>query len=107
MSIGQLRDRLTLQSVVTTQDAYGAYTETWEDVAKVWGRNVVRWGKESEYAHQTEAVQRYEFEIRYRDDITPKDRIVWNDRIFDILAVRNVDGRRQYLQLITEERVQS
>lgn len=106
MSVGQLRDRLTLQSVTTTQDAYGAYTETWADIGTVWGRNVVRWGKESEYGHQTEGVQRYEFEVRYRSGITPKDRVVWDSRTFDIIAVRNLDGRKKYLQLITEERIQ-
>jgi len=106
MSAGRLRDRVTLQRATTTQDDYGAYTETWTDLATVWGRNVVRWGKEADYAHQTEGVQRYEFEIRYYSGLTPKDRLVWEGRAFDIIAVRNLDGLRKYHQVICEERIQ-
>lgn len=105
MRAGQLRHQITLQQAVESQDAYGAVTVVWSDVATVRAAYEPQSGKEAyaEAQQQAEAVVR--FRIRYRAGIVPKMRILFDGRVFDIQSVIDVYGRRKQLQLMAIEHV--
>lgn len=105
MGAGRLRDRIVIQDVTVTKDAYGASTEVWADWKTVWGRNVVRWSGEKDYDQQTQNITRMVFEIRYLSGVTAKKRILWDGRTFDIEGVTNPDGLKKYMHVTCEERV--
>lgn len=105
MTAGKLRERITIQSETSTPDGGGGYTVGWNNVATVFAQVKPQRGKEALEAMQMRDTQLYDVVIRYRADVTPKHRISWGSRIFNIRAVMNKDERDRYLTLVCEEGV--
>jgi len=102
--IGQLRERLTLQAASRSGDGGGGSTVTWVDVASIWARVTPRGGGESVSLDRTAGRVGHEVVIRYRDDIVPAMRFVLGARVLDIKSACDVDGRRQWLRCLVEEK---
>ena len=81
-----------------TQNEYGEPVESWVDIDTVWAQRLEIKGFEKWVAQQNKADIQIKFKIRYRDDITPANRFVFEDRDFDILTVEET-GRREGLIL--------
>lgn len=105
MTAGKLRERITIQSETSTSDGGGGYTVGWSNVATVWAQVKPQRGNEALEAMQMRDTQLYDVIIRYRTDVLPKNRITWNNRIFNIRAVMNKDERDKYLTLVCEDGV--
>jgi SPP1 family predicted phage head-tail adaptor len=84
---GELTERVTLQSRSTAQDAYGQATITWTDVATVWARVRPVSGREFFAAAQVQQEQTVKVLVRYRTDVLPTWRLVWQGRAHDITGV--------------------
>ena len=54
---------------------------------------------------QLEARVSHRIVIRYRDDVTTNDRILWGSRTFNIRAVIDREARGRWLELLCEEGV--
>ncbi len=109
----RLRHRITLQQEVETPDGAGGYAKSWADVADLWaeimpvissgakldksaGREIVLGGQiQHELSHR--------ILLRYRDDITPSMRLVYENSIFNIVYVANVEERNETLQLLVHQ----
>lgn len=103
MRAGELRHRVAILRKNIARDMYGAAMETWDTLATVWGSIEALSGKEYFNAAQVRAEATYRIRIRYFPNITPAMRVMAGDRIFDIQAVLDPDGRRQELILIAKE----
>jgi SPP1 family predicted phage head-tail adaptor len=110
MRAGTLRHRVTFQQQVTARDTDGAEIVIWSDFATVWaaleqppGRVQGREGFDN-FASQELARADTLVRIRYREGIHHKLRIVFGSRIFDILAVAEVETRRREIHLLCEEK---
>jgi len=103
MNPGELRHRITLQSMTTVPDAEGIAVRTWTTFATVWGRYKDLSGRELLAAQSIAAEVNGHIDMRYRAGITPKMRALWNGRTFDILAAPDKEGLRRYLELYTRE----
>ena len=107
MKAGQLRHRVTLQAVTDGVGTAGGPTETWADLATVWAavEPVLNRVDSTEYqsAQQVEAQALTRIRIRYRAGLTPKHRVLWGARVFNILVVNNVDERNIELHLMCRE----
>jgi SPP1 family predicted phage head-tail adaptor len=101
MQAGKLRHRITLQKPVKTQSpATGAVINTWADVATLWADVTDVSVREfvAAQAGQSEVTAR--ITIRYRDDVTNKNRIVYRGRIYNIYGVLADDkSGSEYLTL--------
>jgi SPP1 family predicted phage head-tail adaptor len=101
MQAGKLRHRITLQKPVKTQSpATGAVINTWADVATLWADVTDVSVREfvAAQAGQSEVTAR--ITIRYRDDVTNKNRIVYRGRIYNIHGVLADDkSGSEYLTL--------
>lgn len=94
MRIGDLRDRLTLQSVSyasSTQSGHGA--ASFSTLATVWGAVRSSGGNEELESGSVTSRVRYDVEIRHRTDVTPRMRVLWtpytgSSRTLEILAVQ-------------------
>lgn len=85
MQAGKLRHRITLQKPVKTQSgSTGAVINIWEDAAVLWADVVDLSAREfvATQAAQSEVTTR--ITIRYRDDVTPKNRLVFRGQIYNI-----------------------
>jgi len=104
MRIGPLRHRVTLQQRATGVDPYGQPVDTWQDVATVWAQVEDLRGREFLEAKQapgSEVTTR--IRMRYRDGVTPDMRAVHKDRVLQVVAVLDPDGRATRLELMCAE----
>lgn len=86
MQIGELRERVTLQALVETNDA-GDVSDGWSTIATVAARVITQRGSEAFEASRTNASETIRVLIRFRDDITTKARLVWNGQNYNVEAV--------------------
>lgn len=105
MKIGKLRHRITLQECIASRDSFGAEVLTWVDIATVWASVSPLSGKEYFAAHQINAEVTTKITIRYRPGVTPKMRVLFNSRCFEILSVLSFEERGIELVLMCKERV--
>jgi SPP1 family predicted phage head-tail adaptor len=94
--IGNLRERVELQKRTVELDEFGGEEITWVPLATVWARVEPLKGTERFAAQQVIATLAYRVHIRYRGDLGPLDRVIWNEQQLDVQAVINPDERRRY-----------
>lgn len=105
MNFSKLRHRITLQERVASKDSFGAEMETWKDISTVWAMVEPLSGREYFAAQQVNAEVTTKVTIRYIKSIKPEMRVVFEDRVFDILSVICVDERKVEMQLMCKENV--
>lgn len=93
MRAGKLDRRITIRRATTAANDFGEEIETWADVATVWAQQRPNRGGERFAAQQMVGTKVLTFQIRYRSDVTNRDRVVYNGREYNILDVREI-GRR-------------
>jgi SPP1 family predicted phage head-tail adaptor len=99
----ELRHRITVQSMTDTQDTDGSVSETASTFRTAWARIVPLKGSEDYVAQGIAASVVYEMWIRYIPNVTPKMRVLWGERTFEVDSVRNYDSLNKWLILTCEE----
>jgi SPP1 family predicted phage head-tail adaptor len=105
-AIGNLDKRITFQQkVYGSPDGSNQRKVTgWENIDSsptVWAELYEKSGTEILQADQLNGLTMAEFRIRFRTDLTIENRVVYNDKNYDIQAILEM-GRRKYLRLICE-----
>jgi SPP1 family predicted phage head-tail adaptor len=103
--IGELRERVTLQSPLRTADGAGGANISWGEDLSVWAKVEQLGGDESVSADRLAAHARLRVTIRYRKDVTTEMRLLWRLRAYGIRALRDADGDKRFLVLDCEARV--
>lgn len=88
---GWLRERITLQSPATGQDANGEPLTGWTDVATVWASITDVTGREYVAAGGLQNSAQTKILIRYQAGITPAMRVVHGADHYNIEAVLGQD----------------
>lgn len=105
MQAGKLRERVTIQREVVTRDSFGAEVNPWTNVATVWAS--VRPGASGERfiaaADQLQATITHAVRIRYREGMSPKQRLLWEGKLLGIQSAVDPDGRKRELVLLCLE----
>lgn len=100
--IGELRERVTLQTKTRTRDAMGGYAETWADTATVWALVRPMSGRERAQAGQQQAAANYLVVMRYRSDVLAGQRLLWRDTPLNIRFIADRGPRAEFLELEAE-----
>lgn len=104
MRIGDLRQRVTIQTMTQGSDSSGGTTRTPSTLVSNLPASVLPLaGQEAVAAAQQRSELRTRVTIRYRDDVSVKDRIVFGTRTLEIGSIADPDGRRWQLDLICAE----
>lgn len=103
MQAGQLRHRVTLQTVTETRDAVGGLVESWATTATLWAAVEPLRGREFFQARAEQAGVDTRIRTRYYGGIVPKQRLRWGSHTYDIEAVIEPDSRRRELHLMCSE----
>lgn len=105
MQAGKLRTRVIIQQQVTATNGYMEQIVTWSTLATVWAdvRAVTGAERTIGTAQQVQSALTDQVEIRYRSDVTPKQRLKIGARILDIETVGDPDGRKRRLILACRE----
>jgi SPP1 family predicted phage head-tail adaptor len=99
---GNLRERVTVEAPSRNADGAGGADIAWSPLATVWAEVAALGGNEQTLGERTEARARHRVTIRYCADVTTEMRLVWRGRTLDIRALRDPDGKRQWLWIDAE-----
>lgn len=103
-AINRLRHRVVIQQPQRTADEGGVATLSWSALATVWAEITGRPGREILLRDQLSSRGTYRVVMRYRSDVDATMRLVWRDRVFEVLSVRDEDGTQRWLTCECEER---
>ena len=103
MRTGRLNRRATIKRLEVTKDEFNADIESWVDAATVWAHIEPLRGREYWQAKQVVAEVTGRITIRYLTGIDEKMRVVYGNKIYNILAVINPEERNRTLQLLVRE----
>ncbi len=102
-----MRERVSIEAEINSDDGMGGSVHDHEVVAEVWAKVMPAKGGEKLFAGQVQDSLTYLVTIRYRDDVTAANRLVWQDKPLNIRAVVNNDMHNRYLTLECVEGVAS
>lgn len=102
--IGALRARVALERPVRSDDGDGGALLSWHRVDWLWAQIRASSGKESLTAAQIAGERVVDIIIRHHPDVQPDCRFCMGERVFDIRAVLDEDGRGQWLRCVCVER---
>jgi SPP1 family predicted phage head-tail adaptor len=98
---GKLDRRITLQRITGTVDDGYTSTPGWAALAKVWAQYLPGTGQERSEQAERAATIVETFRIRWSSDVadlTPADRLVFQDRTYDIKSAVEL-GRREMIEI--------
>lgn len=96
---GLLDRRVRIDRLHVERDDVGQPVERWSLVAEVWARVEPLGGREGFGQQQFVATGDVRFTIRWRDDVTPLERITYGAREYDVVSVAE-EGRREALLIV-------
>lgn len=103
MIAGKLRHRVTIQRMTETQNDYGETTQTWSDFAVSDASISPLSGREAFQAMQMQADVTHKVVTRYVAGVTPRMRLTFGERLFNIESVINSEERNIQLELLCKE----
>lgn len=103
--IGRLRHLITVQEAVETTNSVGEVAETWTELDQVWAAIEPISGREFQAVQQIAAETTHKVTIRFLEGVTAKHRVLFGSRVFDILAVRDVEELGRFMDLLCRERL--
>ncbi len=103
--IGGLRHRVILQRRTEVADAGGEVSLGWTDIAELPAGIMPLAGSERVREMRVQPVHNFLIRLRYREDITPADRLLFGQRVLNIRSVRNVNSGNQWTECRCEEGV--
>ncbi len=102
---GLLNRRLVLEAPVEIDDGAGGVTRSFSAVASLWvSVTTVSAAREIE-ASRLGARVTHRLHLRYSPDITTRHCFRDGDRLYRIVTLRDRDGRKRFLEIEAEERV--
>lgn len=104
MKSGKLIHKIEIQEAIDVRDEFGSVSgQTWNLFCYAWASIEPLSGREYFAAAQTQSEVSHKITIRYRSGIKQYYRILWNDRIFDILSILNTNEANVELVLYCSE----
>lgn len=109
MRAGRLRHRIEIQQLMsaTTASGMSAGEQIWSDesLMKIWAGIEPLRGTQFVAMKGVQADITHRVILRYTSEITPKHRIKYRDRIFEIDSIINPDERKILLELMCREKI--
>lgn len=105
MKAGRLNKRITIQTATEAQNTYGEPIKTWAEYVTAWASVEPLNGREYWSAKELNAEITIRFRMRYYDGVTPKMRVVYDSRNFDIESIINTNESNVELLLMCKENV--
>lgn len=91
---GEMNQRITFQSKVSTRNDHGDQIETWNNGETVWAKVIPATGTERFRSDQLKSETDVVFQIRYLATVTPIRRLTWGGVQYEILSVFPMEGRK-------------
>lgn len=105
MRAGELRRQITIEQRADTPNSRGEPIPAWSTFATVYAAIEPIVGREKIIASQVNDQQEMNVRIRYLPGVSPKMRIKYGTRTFQIEGVVNVDERDREMKLMCIEQL--
>ena len=113
ITTGALSEKITFQVKSVVEDAGGGRSKSWANISSdpsPWAKVQPVRGREPEDSGRVATIQTYLIIVRYRTDITPAHRVVYDSKNLNIRSVQDRGGDgvnpiRAFLWLECEEGV--
>lgn len=102
MEAGELRHQISHQQGTSVRSGLDTVT-TFNTVATIWGSIKKLSGREVERAKQIHSEAEFQFRFRYFSTLNVKDRLVFNERTFEVLDIDNIEERNIELLVLAKE----
>lgn len=103
---GALRVRLALEAPIATPDGAGGEAVVWSEIGRPWAElSPLDAGERYDFS-RAEPALRWRVRIRFREGVSPAMRFRLGERVLEIRAAFDPDGRRRTLECLAEERGQ-
>jgi len=102
---GDLNRRVVIEEPVETADGAGGVTRGYQVDATVWAAVIPLSARHAIEAMGPGASVTHRVVMRYREGLTTRHRLRDGQRVFRIDALHDADGRRRYLEIRAEERM--
>ena len=99
MAAGAMRYRIAIERTTQSRGSAGGVANNWAGLATVWGEYQPNRGREFFAARGLLAETNAVFKIRYRTDVTAKERVVFRSRVYNIIDAVAEEGRARYMLL--------
>ena len=103
MKCGRLRKFVDVERVVQPQDLAGQPQEGWHVITSVYANIEPMGGREYVSANQVVGEANTIIRMRALSGLTTKDRISWNGRKFEIVAISDKEERGREAELMCKE----
>lgn len=104
MYLGEFRNRVALQTLGGGTDAGGGQATSYSTATTVWARVEKVSGTEGMFGDQLRATGNFKFTIRYFSALTPKHRILYRSKNYNILSVTDYqEGKFKYQDIMAIE----
>ncbi len=99
VKIGNLKYRITFQSLVATTNENGFDVETWVDHKTVWAAVSNLNGREYFAAATVQAEKTVKFTVRFFKDITESMRISFDGKQYNITSIDNIKYANKFIEI--------
>lgn len=107
LAAGKLRRQVTLQQPTRTPNGAGGFTKGWTDVETVFAEVIALRGDEALQQQVLNSVQLWKVTIRFRTDIDPTWRLLFEGREMNIRSCEDIDGSREALVMTAQTGVKT
>jgi SPP1 family predicted phage head-tail adaptor len=102
---GRLNRRLMLEAPVESADGAGGVSRSFAAIATLWVSVMPVSAARQIEAERLGAKVTHRLHLRFSNDITTRHRFRGGARIYRIVSIRDRDGRKRFLEIEAEERV--
>jgi SPP1 family predicted phage head-tail adaptor len=102
---GKLNRRLMLEAPVESADGAGGVSRSFAAIATLWVSVMPASAARQIEAERLGAKVTHRLHLRFSNDITTRHRFRDGARIYRIVSIRDRDGRKRFLEIEAEERV--
>ncbi len=96
---GSLKDSITIQRFKKSKNEYGEVIEDWQNLVTVRANIEPLTSREYFKGGQLNSEFNFKILIRYTD-VTIKDRIIFNDEVYDITSVSNIKNANRAIEIL-------
>lgn len=103
-TIGELRERISIERATTTDDGHGGQDVAWSAIYPrgIWAKVQSVRGREEERHGRLATVETYLVTVRFGIDALTTDRVVWRGKTMNIRAAADREGAREWWTLECE-----
>ena len=102
LTASMLKHKVIIQKLELVADDAGGQTRTWKNMAEVWAYLKQTSGSERFQNDRLTAIAGFTATIRYRNDITEVNRLVYDNKSYQIRSADNLEFANKWIEFSLE-----